>query len=475
MRSSPRLGLTSGRLPASLARQFVRLAVATVVGLVVAGCRTMSGPPTLTGAGRAVESQTSFVVVDQRESAFVIFSGIAAEAGEATLARARSDVAAQAGVDIVSWTQFLDGLDGYAASVVVRNDYPSVSVADGVACLVAKAPGSPWGLTWNGGIALSRLDYEHVRSTYAAYQAGEAGAPLDPPADPVHPGGFLPAFGCLWLRDGAPSPLHEAAERGDAVAVEQLIAEGADMLVADRNGDTPLHRAAALGRTAVVEALLEHGMDPNQPSFSATWCVCPGGSTPLYDAAVFGHTDTARLLLDRGAAVDLTVSVVSATPLRIAAWHGHIDVVRLLLDRGADVNLQTAGDQTALHQAAERGHTDVVALLLDRSADPNLQTTSGETPLFRALRSGKLDTAAVLIRLGADVNHRSRDASTPLHIGVLDYSWNDPERAVELLLDAGADPSAEDERGETPIDLAMRAGLPRVAETLKSRLGERER
>lgn len=101
---------------------------------------------------------------------------------------------------MLTWEQFLESVNEYARSVILRNDYPSVSVVDGVVCLVAskKGSGAPWGLTWNGGIALTFNDYQHVRRTYKSYKANPAGyRPIrDPKRDPVNPGGHLPFGGC---------------------------------------------------------------------------------------------------------------------------------------------------------------------------------------------------------------------------------------------------------------------------------------
>ncbi|KAA0167391.1 hypothetical protein FNF31_00832 [Cafeteria roenbergensis] len=55
--------------------------------------------------------------------------------------------------------------------------------------------------------------------------------------------------------------VREAAERGDAAALQVQLAAGAAADVADKSGYTPLIVAAWGGHTAVVRLLLAHGAD----------------------------------------------------------------------------------------------------------------------------------------------------------------------------------------------------------------------
>ena len=56
----------------------------------------------------------------------------------------------------------------------------------------------------------------------------------------------------------APStPLHMAAQAGDAESAAHLLAAGADSAAKDREGKTPLDRATSLGRTEVLRVLLD--------------------------------------------------------------------------------------------------------------------------------------------------------------------------------------------------------------------------
>jgi hypothetical protein len=162
-----------------------------------AGCGGKSGTPAYKDKS---QSASHYVVVDQSEPAFVVFTGIPKTIDKAQFERIKAQVAGKETLTMLTWEQFVSGVDEYAQSVMLRDDYPDVDAVDGIVCLVASenGTGAPWGLTWNGGIALTFNDYQHVRRTYESYQADpESYKPIrDSRGDPVNPNGFLMFGGC---------------------------------------------------------------------------------------------------------------------------------------------------------------------------------------------------------------------------------------------------------------------------------------
>jgi len=114
------------------------------------------------------------------------------------------------------------------------------------------------------------------------------------------------------------------------------------------------------------------------------------------------------------------------SPLIKAARAGSLDTIKILLDSGADVNLPgPTGDDwdaTPLQHAILARQPGAVRLLLDRGADPN--------------RSGGPNAPAPLLLAAGDT---------------------DPT-FVNLLLAYGADAAIEDQRGVTPLSVAVSAG-----------------
>jgi ankyrin repeat protein len=84
------------------------------------------------------------------------------------------------------------------------------------------------------------------------------------------------------------TPLHEAAARGDAPLVKDLLAAGANPNAQDDNGWTPLHFASQAVSEPVAALLLAAGSDVhmtdsvgNTPLFRAVFCSRGNGSVIL--------------------------------------------------------------------------------------------------------------------------------------------------------------------------------------------------
>ena len=114
-----------------------------------------------------------------------------------------------------------------------------------------------------------------------------------------------------------------------------------------------------------------------------------------------------------------------------------------LLDRGVNANAQDADGTPALMAAILFAGADSVKLLLDRGADPNMRNLAGATPLMWA--APDVDKIKLLIAARADVNARSTNLQrTPLLVAA---SYPGSVRALQLLLDHGADIHAKDRNG----------------------------
>jgi ankyrin repeat protein len=181
----------------------------------------------------------------------------------------------------------------------------------------------------------------------------------------------------------------------------------------------------------------------------------------LHIAAAGNHLDCVDVLLRHGFDIATRDAFDNATALNWAAQHASVEVVKRLLDAGLDVDGE--GDE---HQIGAIGwatcfkevRKEVAAFLLARGAKPTI---------FSAVA---LDRDDLVRRLVADdpqllrIQKMSRfeHYRTPLHLAVLK---NRP-KMVRLLLELGADASAEDGRGYTPLALTTARTHPAITAAL---------
>ena len=281
---------------------------------------------------------------------------------------------------------------------------------------------------------------------------------------------------------------YDSQEQGASTA-RLLLEHGADVNARRKDSWTSLHWAAFKGRVEVVRALLNHGANAtleNKDGETALHLVSRSECNSKEQGA-----STARLLLERGVDVN-AVQKDGWTALHWASYKGGVEVVRALLDhdlnvklgtkdgemalrvmsredQGAstarvllecdvDVNARVKDNWTSLHWAAFQGKVEVVRALLDHGANAKLETKGGETALHLVAR-GKYDSeehgvgvAQLLLEQGVDVHVQSKIYGTALHCAAIGGRFN----IVQLLLDRGANPRAENEQGRTPLHSVSR-------------------
>ncbi|KAH9003818.1 ankyrin repeat-containing domain protein [Lactarius hatsudake] len=185
--------------------------------------------------------------------------------------------------------------------------------------------------------------------------------------------------------------------------------------------------------------------------------------TPLQVAAFTGRLAIARVLLDYGANPDVEdedgSTLLHLVCERDQLSEGHrsqendVGIVRLLLKFGVDANVRTKDKTTPLHLVAQNGGPKIARVLIDHGANVDAKNDEGETPLYLASGS-RYHVAHLLLKRGAEVNARTKNKATPLHSAATDRYG--PE-IVQMLLGHGADPDAKNDKGETPLILALQS------------------
>ncbi|CAH0479900.1 unnamed protein product [Peronospora belbahrii] len=263
------------------------------------------------------------------------------------------------------------------------------------------------------------------------------------------------------------NPVHVAAYHGNIRALELLEARGFDVTSMDKfnrvrfsTGDLFWYFA----RFFVVRPGIDgRGSDEESAaSIFRTTLV-----TPLHCAVSTGQLETVRWLLSRGvSACTLAQSSYRSDRVPPLFLAEHPDIVRELLVHGADPLVVPdpgfVNTLTALQLAYLRGNYAVVQELEEWGGDVAL------TPFH--LAAGRNDVAAVrkYLRKKTDVDclgemgYVGLNRRTPLHWAAV----NGALEAVDLLLDAGADPNFQDARGRSPLHWAARLNKTDVVRSL---------
>lgn len=270
------------------------------------------------------------------------------------------------------------------------------------------------------------------------------------------------------------TPLYSVAQRGALEKAALLLEAGADP---DSRCGTrrPLHAAADDHMAGMVELLLANGATVHAKS-SDGWTALHYALRGSVDADDTSRAPVVRMLLEKGANPNAR-NRFGATPLHFAAGMNDLEIVRLLIDRGARVTAKDSDGSTPLHEAITnfeltangyRHRVEIVELLIQKKADVNARTKSGVTPLYEGNGTEYDNLAALQLLLdhGARVNSKTSWGETALHHAA---EWSRTP-AVKQLLEHGASPTITDNRGRTPLDLAVR---PEVKRLLLEAMGPR--
>lgn len=309
--------------------------------------------------------------------------------------------------------------------------------------------------------------------------------------------GYAEGFEVLRARGTDPTfvaapeliPAFCAAFEGDSMLLQQCLAEGVNPNARDAFGCPLLTRAASAAQLESMKVLLEAGAEPDlfwkRPDELDDW----PETTPLlmlcqniwHTYNWVGRRDRERLaqrylaclelLLDSGAALEGPRFPAETQERPLSAMicpHPWAEGARLLLERGATLNPPPGWLTTFF----EFGGEDVLAVLLEKGLNQNqeamrrvfrsifkwgfghehrgmLLDAGFERNFADAAMDGDVELVRDWLARGADPNEVDEGKPILHWAGYCEEPWPREREIVELLLEAGADPLAKDEKGLT--------------------------
>jgi ankyrin repeat protein len=203
-----------------------------------------------------------------------------------------------------------------------------------------------------------------------------------------------------------------------------------------------------------VSSFLQNGMEylfePDKPHFEA-W-------RTLYDIDTYPASATFYMFTETRKS--------AAAPLYYAALCGFHDLVEHLITKyPQDVNARGGHYVRPLVAALAREHFQTAELLHHNGADPHIQGFNMNTPLHSAAYYGDLEMVRKLIAYGADITAEDVRGRTPLYRASSERNFK-CRPVVRLLLEHDADVNVRTKEGKTPLHVASTAGALEIIRLL---------
>ncbi|MBA3237385.1 MAG: ankyrin repeat domain-containing protein [Parachlamydiaceae bacterium] len=252
--------------------------------------------------------------------------------------------------------------------------------------------------------------------------------------------------------------LHLACMSRSTPCVLLLIDFEADILQANKNGETAIDLMVQFGLITILQELW-HNKQIIPSDIKSHECllflICQGGNAEI----------GLPLIKDmQQASKDLSIPPFKdgQTFLHVACQYKNHDLAKILLQAEVNITSQDCFGQQPLHWAIASQMEEIaleITQRIDNCSDLDKPDRQGRTPLHLACRNKLLRLVEMLTAKGVNVNASDATGRSPLHEA---FDAKEPNIA-QALIHNGANPDAIDLGGYTPIILAVENGFPHLA------------
>jgi len=300
------------------------------------------------------------------------------------------------------------------------------------------------------------------------------------------------------------TPLHFAVANGNVEMVIKLLKNGANVNAKNKAGKTPLDLAKEYNQAEMRKKLIDAGaasvlvesaaVDKPKVKKQGSWSKSENKRLPIPDKLLKTVEQQIETImheqhLKKYIALPKDKNERLAAAALTAVKQGDLSAVQSLLKEGLDPNLKDKNGKTLLALATINNYPAVMAALVQHGAncDVALYLISDEIDntttlkqlitmgvnevwlflaLYKSIAAGKIHVAEMLIPLlkSDDLFEINLVGENLLHLAIK----NGREDIFCLLLEYGIDPTAENDAGHTPLDLAVWGGHIAVVKKILS-------
>lgn len=192
------------------------------------------------------------------------------------------------------------------------------------------------------------------------------------------------------------------------------------------------------------------------------------GNTPLHFALEYGTYDSVLFLLENGADIEAKNNR-GVTPIHLSK---DIKTTNLLVKKGADIYVMDKDGNTPLHSAAKAGNIESVKIFCNKGLDVNKKNKNGNTPAYSTVFvTNNIPLLKILLSAGLDIKIKNNRGESLLYTATA--SADKSIDMIKFLVGKGLSVHTENEKGLGLLFALANSNVPKYEETFNFLLSKR--